>query len=147
MPNKTANGIRRAGGFTLLEMLVVIVVLALALGLIVAAGPSESPAASLESAASRVAGSLRLARGEAIARDRPVIVTAAVRTLSIGAAPPTPLPAGAFVVAAPVRVTFAPDGTEAGGPILLAAGDLRRRITVNWMTGEVEEGSAQAAPR
>ena len=146
MPNRTANGIRRTGGFTLLEMLVVIVVLALAVGLVVAAGPSESPAASLESAASRVALGLRLARGEAIADDHPVIVTATARTLRIGAAPPMKLPAGAFVVAGPVRVTFAPDGTEAGGPILLAAGDLRRRITVNWMTGEVEEGSAEAPP-
>ncbi|HTU55208.1 MAG TPA: GspH/FimT family pseudopilin [Acetobacteraceae bacterium] len=142
MPNK----IERSGGFTLLEMLVVIVVLALAVGLVVASGPSESPAASLESAASRVALGLRLARGEAIAHDHPVIVTIGARTLSIGTAPPTKLPAGASAIAGPVRVTFAPDGTAAGGPILLAAGDLRRRIAVDWMTGAVEEGRAEAPP-
>jgi general secretion pathway protein H len=130
------------GGFTLLEMLVVIVVMALAVGLVIAAGPSESPAARLGSAASRVAGALRLARGEAIAGDRPVAVALEARTLRLGAAPAIRLAADA----APARVVFAPDGTASGGPITLSAGVLRREIRVNWMTGDVEESSADAPP-
>ena len=136
-------------GFTLLEMLVVIVVLALALGLVLARGPAESPAASLESAVGQVSGALRLARSEAIAGDRPVAVTLdpAKRTVRIGTAPASRLPRAAMIVAnREVRVTFAPDGTAAGGPVVLTAGSLKREIGVDWMTGRVEPGHDGTGP-
>ena len=137
------------GGFTLLEILVVVVIMALALGLVLANGPAGSPAASLESAAMRVAGAFRLARSEAIARDAPVAVMLdpAAETLRIGTAPPARLPRG--VTAEPadrvIRVTFSPDGTEAGGPVILAAGDLTRTVAINWLTGAVTESDEQAS--
>jgi general secretion pathway protein H len=139
----------RTGGFTLLEMLVVIIVLALMIGIVLAAKPAESPAASLESAVDRVAGTLRLARGEAIASDRQVLVKfdPVAQTVQVGTGPAARLAAGATMAAGPayqpLRVIFAPDGTASGGPIVLAAGDLRREIDINWMTGEVTEGRVE----
>ena len=137
-------------GFTLLELLVVIVVLGLALGLVAATAPAESPAVRLDSAAARVAGALRLARTEAITRDRPVgvLLDPRRRTLRIESAPAWRLPVGVAVLpdgaSGPVQVTFAPDGTAAGGPVVLAVPGLRREIAANWLTGRVEE--AYAAP-
>lgn len=150
MPSKAEeqDKAEQAGGFTLLEILVVIILLALVIGLVVGAGPAESPAASLESAADRVAGALRLARGEAIAHDRRVAVTLdpLARTLRAGTDPASRLAAGVVVVTTVTNETphivFAPDGTASGGPIILAAGELRREIGVNWLTGEVTEGPA-----
>jgi general secretion pathway protein H len=142
------NKAEQAGGFTLLEILVVIVLLALMIGLVVGAGPAESPAASLESAADGVAGALRLARGEAIAHDRPVAVTLdpMARTLRVGRGPAARLAAGVAVMTKAAdetpHIVFAPDGTASGGPIILAAGRLRREIGINWLTGEVTEGQA-----
>jgi type II secretion system protein H len=64
---------RAAGGFTLVEMLVVLSVLALALALVITHGPVRSPRLELDAAARRVAGALRLARSRAIAEERTVV--------------------------------------------------------------------------
>lgn len=134
------------GGFTLLELLVVIVVLGLALGLILGRAPRESPRLRLEQAAARVANAFRMARSQAIARDHPVavVVDPLHRSLRVGYGPAWLLPAGVDVPARvrPIRVVFAPDGTAAGGPVLLAAAHWRRAIGANWLTGRVEQHDA-----
>ncbi len=147
------------GGFTLLELLVVIVVLGLALGLVSGRAPHASPGFRLDRAATRVADALRLARSQAIARDRPVaVVVDPLRgTLRVGAAPVWHFPAGVTIAAGagagaaptdgpaerPVLVVFAPDGTAAGGPVVLAAARLRRAIGADWLTGRVEPGRVE----
>ena len=144
------NGRNAGGGFTLLEMLVVLVILGLALGLVLARGPAASPAASLASATARVEAALRLARSQAIAGNRDVTVTLdpQQRTLRTGTRPPARLPEGTRVAAGKlVTVRFAPDGTAAGGPVVLAAGGFKRVISVNWLTGRVEEGDGAASER
>jgi len=129
-------------------MLVVIVLLALMIGLVAEAGPVESPAASLESATDGVASALRLARGEAIAHDRRVTVTLdpMARTLRIGTDPASRLASGVVVLTTAAdetpHVVFVPDGTASGGPIILAAGNFRREIDINWLTGAVTERQA-----
>ena len=145
------------GGFTLLELLVVIVVLGLALGLVLGRAPHASPGFRLDRAATRVADALRLARSQAIARDRPVavMVDPLRRTLQVGAAPAWHFPAGVTIATGagaaptdgpaerPVLVVFAPDGTAAGGPVVLAAARLRRAIGADWLTGRVEPGRVE----
>ncbi|HEY4174844.1 MAG TPA: GspH/FimT family pseudopilin, partial [Rhodopila sp.] len=64
----------RQSGFTLIEMVVVLVVLGLALGLVIARGPMHSATLDARTAARQLAQALRLARSRAIMSDRPVLV-------------------------------------------------------------------------
>jgi len=141
-----------AAGFTLLEMMAVLVVLGLALALIVGRLPRASPAVALSMAVGAVQGALRVARSEAIAADRPVGVTfdPGAGTLRIDGARTTRLPSGT-AIAEPagggvIRVSFAPDGSGGGGPIVLLAGAEREAIRVDWLTGRVWAGGAEDAP-
>src|ERR1700736_5929243 len=59
-------------GFTMIEMIVVLVVLGLMLGLVIGRGPMRSPALDARIAAPGLTQGLRLARSRAITLDRPV---------------------------------------------------------------------------
>src|SRR5271166_1047831 len=63
---------RTAAGFTLLEMIIVLVILGLALGLVLARGPAGSRSLEVRAAATDVAQTLRGARAQAIARNETV---------------------------------------------------------------------------
>jgi prepilin-type N-terminal cleavage/methylation domain-containing protein len=65
---------RDTAGFTLLEMIVVLVVLGLTPGLVMTHGPVHSRRLELDATARQVAGALRLARSRAIAEERGVAV-------------------------------------------------------------------------
>ena len=65
---------RPAGGFTLLEMIIVLVVLALVAGGVVGRGPVHSHALDVRAAVSDMVAALRGARGRAIAGNRAVLV-------------------------------------------------------------------------
>lgn len=140
---------RPESGFTLLEMIVVLVVLGLMASLIVIRGPPSSALLDLHGTAGEVAQELRGARAQAIASDRRVVVRidAAAHTLRVDDAPPRLLPASLGLrvvavsqeVAAPrtARITFAPDGSSSGGTIDLVAETRRMRVAVDWLTGRV----------
>lgn len=138
-------------GFTLLEMLAVIVVLGLALALIVPRLSGPSPEVTLRMAGDRVQGALRLARSEAIAADRPIGVTfyPGAGTFRIDGAPAVRLPDGSAIAegssGAMIRVAFAPDGSGAGGPIELSAGPKTETIRIDWLTGRVRAGDVESA--
>jgi general secretion pathway protein H len=143
----------RTAGFTLIEMMVVLVVLGLALTLILARGPMRSVAAEAGSAAGSVAQALRVARAQAIAQGRPLRVlldAAGHRVL------PENLPAVALPAAVSMDVTdasgarmragvigFAPDGSSTGGAVELADGGRRVRVAVDWLTGRVRVDAGQ----
>jgi prepilin-type N-terminal cleavage/methylation domain-containing protein len=61
-------------GFTLLEMIVVLVVLGLMLGLVMAHRPARGDGLELDASARHVRGALRLARSRAIAEEHAVTV-------------------------------------------------------------------------
>ena len=61
---------RTTAGFTLIEVLVVLVILGLTIALIVSRGPARSTGFDLRATAGSVAQQLRLTRSEAIATDR-----------------------------------------------------------------------------
>ena len=65
----------RDAGFTLIEVLVVLVILGLTAALVLARGPVRSAGMEARTAASEVAETLRLGRSVAIAGDRPAAVT------------------------------------------------------------------------
>jgi general secretion pathway protein H len=140
--------LRSDGGFTLIEMLVVLVIVGLAAAILVARGPARSPGLEARAAASQVVQVLRLGRSRAIAADRPVPVVFDLRTHQIfldGVARGR-LPAAVSLAAempdgsvprTQAVFTFAGDGSASGG--FLALTDRGRRIgmSVDWLTGRV----------
>ncbi len=152
---KPLRGRGRDRGFTLIEILVVLVILALAAGLIVSRGPLRSQRLETDAAARNLAGALRLARAEAIRQNRPVGVSvdALGHAYRVGAALPQSLPASlAISVTAVAGLTaggriaaigFAPDGSSSGGRIELAERGRVVRIGVDWLTGRVSVADAR----
>jgi general secretion pathway protein H len=136
-------------GFSLIELLVVLAVLGLALVLVVGYRAPRSDALSLRAAASELAAGLRLARSEAIARNRPVAlaVDIARHRYRVGAEAARVLPARMSIALLTIAgekhnaeigdIRFNPDGSSTGGRILLAEGDRRLAVGVDWLTGRV----------
>jgi general secretion pathway protein H len=143
----TSGSVRRArqpGGFTLIETLVVLVVIALAIGLVAMRGPGHSARLELDGAARDVAGLLRMARAQAIAHDRAVAVlldpTAHVLRIDGTLHPALPAAIGVRLVPPPSggnAIVFAPDGSASGGRIDLVGKARTVTVNVDWLTGRV----------
>jgi general secretion pathway protein H len=129
---KTNNG---QAGFTLIEMVVVIVILGLVGGLVMVRQPWHSAGLNTDATVRALAEALRLARSRAIAQDREVMVVTTIDGFSIDGGAPWRLPSGE--VLSPGQVIFTPDGGSSGATILLTAGDRRIAVEVNWLTGRV----------
>ena len=132
--------IRDDRGFTLIEMLVVLVVMGLMVGLVVARGPARSAGLNARMAANSLSGILRAARSEAIAADRPVTVVIDAETVRVGARAPQSV--GALLAPPPRPIVFAPDGSSSGGQIGVAAGTVHKLVDVGWLTGRVSIADA-----
>jgi general secretion pathway protein H len=140
-------------GFTLIEVLVVIVILGLTAALVLARGPSRSAGLEARAAATEVAQTLRLGRSQAIATDRPTAVMLDVSThwlMLNGAARgvlPAALPVAALMAdgSRPRRAIFgfASDGSATGGTVVLGNPGQRILVTVNWLTGRVDVVNAR----
>jgi general secretion pathway protein H len=143
-----------AAGFTLIEILVTLAVLGFALMLFVGYKAPWSATLDLKGTAAELAQQLRLARAEAIARDRPVefALDLAHHSYRIGDAPMHLLPAGLAVrmltIAGEQRgpggaIRFNPDGSSTGGRISLSAGRRQIAVGVDWLTGRVAVAETQ----
>ncbi len=141
-PGVTAREQRGEGGFTLLEMLVMLAVLGLMVGLVVARGPMRSAGLDARMAANQLAGTLRAARSQAIAADQPVAVAidAASGLVQVGSATPRAIGAAVSGLARPL--VFLPDGSSRGAAVIVASGPVRMRVTVDWLTGRVSIANA-----
>lgn len=141
---------RRTGGFTLMEMMLV---LALAAGLMTLVLPNLGPLltrAQLYSASRDIASALRFVRGQAMVRGRSAEFELAVdehwyRVSGRKKTYPLPSSVGLGLYTAESetvdegigRIRFFPDGSSTGGRVTLRGNGVVREVTVNWLTGEV----------
>lgn len=137
--DRTGDPQPSACGFTLIEMLVVLVILGLALSIVAGFAPTGRGTLDLASGTDQLASALRLARSRAIARQQPVLftVTADGRGYVLdGVAKGLPPTVVAAMEGVPV-IRFAPDGSSSGGAVRLATGNRMRQLRVEWLTGRV----------
>lgn len=121
-------------GFTLFEMIIVLVVLGLVLGLVITHGPAHSQRLDLEAATRQVTLALRLARSRAISQERTAIVVFGAGGYRLDK--DAPVEWASDVSATGNRaINFTPDGASSGGRIVLHAGDRQVAIGVDWLTG------------
>jgi general secretion pathway protein H len=139
---------RSAGtaGFSLIEMLAALAVVALVTALAMPLAIRPSDALRLDTAAADLVAALRLTRAAAIAHnaDAALIVDVGRRTFVSPAVPARSLPpdlALKLKIAEPERAhsqggfRFFPDGSSTGGDMLLALHGKELKICVDWLSG------------
>jgi general secretion pathway protein H len=125
----------RQSGFTLIEIIVVITILALIGSLVLTRQPWHSAGLDTDATLRSLMNAMRLARSRAIAQDRTVAVVTTPNGFSVDGTAARTLPPDQAL--SPSRVVFTPDGGSTGGSILLLAGQRRIAVEVNWLTGRV----------
>jgi len=126
----------RQRGFTLFEMIVVLVILGLTLALVVTRGPMHSVRLDTEATARELVSTLRLARGRAIAQNQPVTVVLTPRHYQIEGLTAHMVP-GDVALTGNAVIRFAPDGSSSGGTVVVQTATSHIVIVVNWLTGNV----------
>ena len=137
------------GGFTLIELIVVLVIMGLMLTLVVSRGPLFSRSLTLRETAGELADGLRETRSYAIGNDRSAMFDVNLRagTFQIPGQPPHRLPpifaVSVSSVAGEVRpdgmagIRFDPDGSSTGGHITIKDNRREVEVGVDWLTGRV----------
>lgn len=126
----------RSAGFTAIELLVGLAILALIASLAYARLGGVRPAAAVEAAALGLTYQLRTLRAAAVRDNHEMTfaLTADGRgfiTSRGGGA----LPRGVTAGATSLQIMFFPDGTSTGGAVVLGNGRSERRVHVDWLTG------------
>ena len=134
-----------SAGFSLIETLVVLSIMALVSAAVLAAKP-RTAAARMNAEARSSAATLQSARSRASAGNTEIVVGVDTRNGRFGVVDAMrQLPEGmevSLTVAASERhgsvggVRFYPDGRSSGGEIVLAYRGRAARVVVNWFTGD-----------
>ena len=126
----------RPSGFTLIEILVVVVVLGIVAAGVAGAFPQRGGRLDVVDAADQIAGALRLARAEAIAFGQPtsLVVDADGRGYQVGLEHHG-LPRAVLATSALIR--FNPAGGASGGTVRVAGRSKAMLVRVDWLTGRV----------
>ena len=136
-------------GYLLLELLVVLAILALALGLALPNHRSSGATLEPRTFAMRLASELRLARTTAMLRAREVVFefNGKGRLALIDGSQRIPLPATLSVTvvgtrareadSTDARLVFFRDGSSTGGEISVRGGGVAHVVSVDWLTGTV----------
>ena len=146
---------RRAGGVTLIEVLAVLAILGFALALVISYRAPSNRSLDLRRSAAAVASGLRLARSEAILKNRAVTfdLDLAGHRFRPGSGKVQLLPPGLAIelltisgerrngIAGDIR--FNPDGSSTGGRIAIGDGGQTIIVGVDWLTGRVSMADAR----
>ncbi len=139
---------QRTGGFTLVELLVVMVIAALVLGLVATSISRNISGAEMRSAARKMTASIRYTRTRAILdkQEQVFMIDTENRSYLAPKREAVTLPEGMNVAVTTARseltaenvggIRFYPDGGSTGGFIELEANERIYRIDVAWLTGE-----------
>ena len=144
---------RRAGGSTLLEVIVVLVIGAAMYALILGVPFRGASVADLKSAARTLASGLRQAQTLAMVSRRDAVLTLDVEArqyVLAGETEPKALPKDIelklFTAQSEIQsekkgaIRFYPDGSSTGGRITVKAGERQYLVDVDWLTGRVSIG-------
>jgi general secretion pathway protein H len=142
-------------GFTLVEMLLVLLVLALTAGMATARLGGRNADDSLQGVAYEMASRFRGARTAAMrsGADRVVLIDLAERVISGGDRSPPQIPRTFDIVAetsaaerpaaSVAAVRFLPNGSSTGATVRLASGSQVYEISISWFTGRVSVEAAR----
>ena len=151
-PTRTSRtNVRRAGpGFTLIEVLVVLALVATLYGLVASIPFGKASAADLKAAARSVASGLRTAQSTALASRRDALLTIDMESreyITTGEQEVHRLPSNIDLklYTSQMEVTsehsgairFYPDGSSTGGRVTVESGERKYLVDVDWLTGRV----------
>ncbi len=147
----------RANGFTLLEMLAVILLIGIAVAAVSISVTQGLASARVRAASSELAGALRATRAQAIVRgqDQNFDIDTRANSYRNVKQKDVRLPKGLHVSITSAkadqpnehtgRIRFFPDGSSTGGRITLQSGKRQWHVNVSWLTGEVRVVDTVAA--
>lgn len=140
----------RQRGFTLLELMIVLVIAAIMMTVVPPMISSALPGAELKSAARKVAAGLRYARNKSLSSDEETILMLDLESKQFNVSGKkknyqlhkdldlTLLTAESEMVAEyRGAIRFFPDGGSTGGRISLSTGKRKFAVDVDWLTGKV----------
>lgn len=147
--NKHSSSSAHAG-FTLLELLAVIVIMALVYVLVPAMFFSGASSSDLRKSSRDIASGLRQARSEAVnlRRDTSLTLDLDKRSFTLSGhekiySLPDTVELKLFTSQAEIvnekqgAIRFFPDGSSTGGRVTVASGDRKFLVDVDWLTGKV----------
>jgi len=143
----------RQRGFTILEVVIVLVLAAIMYALMLAVPMRGASGADLKSAARTLASGLRQAQTTAMSTRRDAVLTVDVEAREFvmpGDSQARKLPDGLdlklYTAQSEVSsaqkgaIRFYPDGSSTGGRITVSAGERKYLVDVDWLTGRVTIG-------
>ncbi len=146
-------------GFTLLELLVVLVIAVLLVAVVPPLISGMSGATELRSAARQLAAGLRFARNEAVTRQREAVLTLDLskHRFAVSGDPreialPESLSLHLYTAQSELldqatgNIRFFPDGSSTGGAVTVSGPKLAYRINVDWLTGAIAIVEQEAQP-
>jgi general secretion pathway protein H len=142
---------RGTSGFTLVELILALLIMALAYGLVAPRIGSSSTGLEIQAATQQVAAGLRRARTLAIQsrRDSELAIDVSNKFFSVtGDKKHYQLPASldyAMYTASSQQIDgkigmirFLPDGSSSGGQVIVRSGAFRQAVNVDWITGRTK---------
>jgi general secretion pathway protein H len=139
----------RQAGFTLIELVAVVVLIGIALGVISLTFSKSLNSAKVQAASRDLVAALRYTRGQAIVKGKQAALDLDMQnnTYQAPGRPLVKLPQEMHMVlltaesertgATSGRIRFFADGASTGGHVSVFAGQREWRVNVNWLTGQV----------
>jgi len=140
---------KRARGFTMLEMMLVLVIAAMAMGVMLSFSGKGASAADLKASARSIASGLRQAQTTAMQtrRDTQLKLDVETRQFLLPDGSLHQLPEGIELQLYTAEseklsdrigaIRFHPDGSSTGGRVTVAIGERKYLVDVDWLTGRV----------